>query len=419
MVLNSKHPLHWINRDGKLIILSLGIRAFAQGSASIILALYLDKLGYSLVEIGAFLSAGMAGAACLTFIVSLVAERVGRRRLMVFFAILTSAAALGMVFVNSFLPLIVIAFFGNVGAGGILPVAPLEQASLTDTAPVHKRTDLFAIYRIFGLAGTTLGALSLGLPPLLQSGFSLSEINSFKVMYVGFSIILLLAASLYALLSPAIEVSRTQQRWSNPFKIPSRKLIFTLTGLFALDSFAGSLFMQSLAAYWFYTKFGLSLQDLALVFFLSNLLAAVSLWLAAKMGNWIGLINTMVFTHIPASLFLLGVLFAPSAGPAIVFWQLRAFLLQMDQPARDSYTMSLVQPQERVAMVGLNTVGRNVTSTVAPLVATTLWQAISAAVPIIGCVVLKISYDISLFFMFRKVKAPQELKEVNVTSQKM
>jgi MFS family permease len=196
-------------------------------------------------------------------------------------------------------------------------------------------------------------------------------------------------------------------------------LIFTLTGLFALDSFAGSLFMQSLAAYWFYTKFGLSLQDLALVFFLSNLLAAVSLWLAAKMGNWIGLINTMVFTHIPASLFLLGVLFAPSAGPAIVFWQLRAFLLQMDQPARDSYTMSLVQPQERVAMVGLNTVGRNVTSTVAPLVATTLWQAISAAVPIIGCVVLKISYDISLFFMFRKVKAPQELKEVNVTSQKM
>jgi Na+/melibiose symporter-like transporter len=300
-----------------------------------------------------------------------------------------------------------------------LPVAPLEQASLTDTAPVHKRTDLFAIYRIFGLAGTTLGALSLGLPPLLQSGFSLSEINSFKVMYVGFSIILLLAASLYALLSPAIEVSRTQQRWSNPFKIPSRKLIFTLTGLFALDSFAGSLFMQSLAAYWFYTKFGLSLQDLALVFFLSNLLAAVSLWLAAKMGNWIGLINTMVFTHIPASLFLLGVLFAPSAGPAIVFWQLRAFLLQMDQPARDSYTMSLVQPQERVAMVGLNTVGRNVTSTVAPLVATTLWQAISAAVPIIGCVVLKISYDISLFFMFRKVKAPQELKEVNVTSQKM
>jgi MFS family permease len=408
MVQPSKLPLHWINRDGKLIILGLGIRAFAQGSASIILALYLDKLGYSLVEIGAFLSAGVAGAACLTFIVSLFAERVGRRRLMVFFALLVSAAALGMVFVNSFLPLIVIAFFGNVGAGGIMPAAPLEQASLADTASSQKRTDLFAIYRISGLAGTTLGALSIGLPHLLQSGFSLSEINSFKAMYVGFSVVLLVAASLYALLSPAIEVSRTQQQWSNPFTLPSRRIIFTLTGLFSLDSFAGSLFMQSLASYWFYTKFGLSLQDLALVFSLSNALAAISLWLAAKIGNRIGLINTMVFTHIPSSLFLLGALFAPSAGMAIVFWQLRAFLAMMDQPTRDSYTMSLVQPQERVAMAGINTVGRNITGTIAPLVATALWQSISAAVPIIGCAVLKISYDLSLFFMFRKVKAPQE-----------
>jgi MFS family permease len=403
--------ISWISRDGRLIILSWGLRSFIQGAASIILAFYLDKLGYSLVEIGAFLSAGVAGAACLTFIVSLISERMGRRRLMVFFGVLISAASLGMVFFNNFMLLIIVAFFGNVGTGGVSPAAPLEQASLADAAPPAKRTDLYAIYRISGLAGATLGALAAGLPALLRSGLALSEISSYKVMYVGFSAIFLVVSLLYGLLSPAIEVSGTKQKWSNPFKLPSRKLIFTLTGLFAVDGFSTYLFIQSLAAYWFYTRFGLTLQDLALVFSVSQALAAVSLWVAAKIGNKIGLINTMVFTHIPSSLFLIAALYAPSAGLAIVFWQLRAFLGQMDQPVRDSYTMSMVQPQERVAMAGINTVGRNVMGTIAPLASTALWQAISASVPIISSAVLKISYDISLFFMFRKVKAPQEIRE--------
>jgi MFS family permease len=415
MTAHPKLPLRWVNRDGKLLILSLGIRAFAQSAASVILALYLDKLGYSLVEIGAFLSAGVAGSAFFTFIVSLFAEKVGRRRLMVFFAALTAIAGLSMGFVNSFIPLLFIAFLGNVGAGGISPAAPLEQASLSETAPQNKRTDLFAIYRISGLVGTAMGALAAGLPTLLQTNFTLTEINSFKAIYIGFSILLLAAAFLYGLLSPAIEVTREQQRWTNPLKLPSRKLIFTLTALSSLDSFAGSLFMQSLASYWFYTKFGMTLGDLALVFFLSNILAAISLWVAAKLGNWIGLINTMVFTHIPSSLFLIGAIFAPSAGLAVGFWQIRAFFSMMDVPTRDSYTMSVVQPQERVAMAGINTVGRSVMGMVAPLVSTALWQTFSATVPVIGCAVFKITYDISLYFMFRNVKAPQEILKLKTT----
>jgi len=402
--------LSWISRDGRLIILSLGIRTLAQSAASLILALYLDKLGYSLVQIGAFLSAGVAGSATLTFAVSLISERIGRRRLMVIFATLMGIAGLAMVFVNNFVLLLLIAFFGNVGAGGISPAAPLEQASLSDAAPPAKRTDLFAIYRIAGLAGGTIGALSAGLPALLQNNFSLSELGSLKAIYVGFSILLLAAAFLYALLSPAIETAHVGQGWSNPFKLPSRRLIFTLSGLFAVDAFAGSLFMQSLAAYWFYTRFGLALRDLALVFSLSNALAAVSLWVAAKLGNLIGLINTMVFTHIPGSLFLIAAVFAPNTGLVIVFWQLRAFFSTMDVPTRDSYTMSVVQPYERVAMAGINTVGRSVTGIVAPLASTALWQAFSASVPIIGCAVLKISYDLSLYFMFRNIKAPHEIK---------
>ncbi len=398
----------WINKDGKLLILSLGIRTLAQSSAAVILALYLDKLGYGIVQIGAFLSAGVAGSAVLTLVVSMISEKIGRRRLMIFFAAITAAAGLAMVFVDSFIPLLFIAFFGNVGAGGISPAAPLEQASLSDTAPATKRTDLFALYRISGLVGATIGALAAGLPPILHSSFDLSDLSSFKAMYIGFSIVLLAAAFLYAFLSPAVEVAKTQKQWSNPLKLPSRRIIFTLTGLFALDSFAGSLFAQSLASYWFYTKFGMDLKDLALVFSLSNILGAVSLWVAAKLGNWIGLINTMVFTHIPSSLFLIVAVFIPVPSLVIVFWQLRAFFSMMDQPTRDSYTMSMVQPQERVAMAGINTVGRGITGTIAPVIASALWQAFSATVPIIGCAVLKITYDLSLFFMFRNVKAPQE-----------
>jgi len=405
-------PLRWVNRDGKLIILSRGVCTFARSSIAILLALYLAELGFSLVQIGAFLSAGVAGSAFFAFLVSFIAEKVGRRRLLVMFTLMSAAAGLALVFIADFLPLIFFAFLGSIpgagagGAGGA--IQPLEQASLPDTAPPEKRTDLFAIYRIVAVGGTALGALAAGLPTIYQNAFGISEIYAYKAMFVGFILFLLVGALLYSLLSSSVEVSGSEQRWVNPFRLPSRRLIFTLTGLFSLDHFAGSLFMQSLAAYWFYTKFGMELESLALVFFLSHLLAATSLWLAAKLANRIGLINTMVFTHIPASLFLIAAAFAPVA---VLLWQLRAFLSMMDVPARDSYTMSVVQPNERVAMASIHIVGRSVSGTVSPSVSTALWQAISASVPLIACGVLKIIYDLSLYFIFRNVKPPQEAQK--------
>ncbi|MBI4187907.1 MAG: MFS transporter, partial [Chloroflexi bacterium] len=299
MIRRTKLPLGWINRDGRMIIASRGLCAFAQSSVAIIMALYLKKLGFSLVQIGAFLSVGVAGSACLAFIVSLISEKVGRRRLLVAFALLSGAAGLTMVFINEFLPIIFIAFLGSITGSAGTPAQPLEQASLADTAPAAKRTDLFATYRIISTAGNALGALAAGLPTLLQNTIGLNEIPAYKAMFIGFAFFLWAAALLYSLLSPSIEVSHAEQRWINPLQLPSRKLIFSLVGLFSLDNFAGSLFMQSLVAYWFNTRFGLALGSLALVFFLSDILSAISLWAAAKLGNLIGLINTMVFTHIP------------------------------------------------------------------------------------------------------------------------
>ena len=219
---------------------------------------------------------------------------------------------------------------------------------------------------------------------------------------------LLVVALLYGLLSSGVEVKDEARQWVNPLTLPSRRIIFTLTALFSVDHFAGSLLLQSLVAYWFSTRFGLELGELALVFFFSHVLAATSLWLAARIAARIGLINTMVFTHIPANLFLIAAAFAPTGALAVVFWQLRSFLSQMDVPTRTSYTMSVVGPEERVAMAGIHIVGRSVSGIGGPYIATALWQAVSASAPLIGCAALKIAYDIALFFMFRNVKPPQE-----------
>jgi len=408
MELLSSLSLKWISRDGKLIIISRGICTFSRSFIAVFIALYLEKLGFNLIQIGAFLSVSVAGSTFLTFIVSLISEKIGRKRLLIVFTLISASAGVALIFIDSFLPLMFVAFLGGIHEQ-MGPAQPLEQAGLTDTAPTNRRTDLFAVYRITAVGGTAIGALAAGLPAIFQNAFAIGEIDSFKVMFIIYAAFLAIGILFYSLLSSSIEAGASdKQQWVNPFKLPSRRLIFTLTGLFSLDSFAGALFPQSLAAYWFYTRFGIELETLALVFFASHLLAAVSLWVAAKLANKIGLINTMVFTHIPCSLFLIGAAFAPELWIAIIFWQLRAFFSRMDVPTRDSYTMSMVQSEERVAMAGINTVGRSATGTIAPSIATALWQAFSAIVPLVSHAVLKITYDLSLYFMFRNVKPHQE-----------
>lgn len=195
-----------------------------------------------------------------------------------------------------------------------------------------------------------------------------------------------------------------------PLRLPSRRLIFTLSGLFSVDHFAGGLVAQSLVSLWFFTKFGIKLESIALIFFGSNLIAAVSLWVAAKLANRIGLINTMVFTHIPPSVMSIAIPFLPTAGMAASFWLVRSFFGQMDVPTRQSCTMAVVGPNERSAMAGVNSATRSVTGTVSPSVATALWNIGTTSIPFVSRGVLKISYDLALWFMFRKVKPPEEAR---------
>ncbi len=357
----------WVGRDGKLIISARGVRTFAQGFVAVLLALYLDKLGFSIVQIGAVLSVGVAGSASSAFLVGLASEKLGRRRLLIVFALISAATGVFLFFVNSFIALLFISFFGNLATGSEGPIQPLEQAILPDTAPNEKRTDLFAIYGIVARSGTALGALAAGIPAILQRASGMDELYSFKVMFLAFSAFQLMGIMLYGSLSPSAEGTVVTKKWMNPLQLPSRRLIFTLTGLFSVDHFAGSLVTQSLVAYFFATRFGIELSSLAFIFFFSNVLTAVSLWLAAKIANRIGLLNTMVFTHIPSSVFLIAITFTPVGWLAVLFWQLRSFLAQIDVPTRESYTMAVVGQEERVAMGSISIVGRSAMGSAGPL----------------------------------------------------
>ena len=412
MITRLRTSLSWISPDARLITAARGTRTFSQSFISVIFAIYLADLGFNLVQIGAILTVGIAGVSFFAFVVGLISDRVGRRRLLVIFSLLGAACGLAMYFVESLFPLMVIAFLGSLstggGGGGESPAQPLEVAILPDTGPPERRTDIFAIYSIVARTGTFLGALAAGLPVLFQDVLGLSVISSFKAMFLGFALCQLAGAALYGFVSSGVEGATTRQAWQNPLKLPSRRRIFTLTGLYSVDTFTTSMVMQSLVAYWFYTKFGLTVESLALVFSLSHFLTASSLWIAAKISNRIGLLNTMVFTHIPSSFFLLAAAFAPTATLAIVFWQCRAFLSQMDVPTRDSYNMAVINSEERVAMASINMVSRSAAGALGPSVTTAIWNITAAWTPLVGSALLKIGYDLSLYLMFRNVRPPEE-----------
>lgn len=405
-------PPSWLNRDAALLISARGLRSFVQSYMAVIIAFYFAELGYGLAQLGPFLSVGVAGVAFFAFLVGLIADKVGRRRLLIIFALVSSASGLALFFVDYLLGLMVIAFIGSVtsggGGGGESPTQPLVMASLPDTAPHEKRTELFAIYGIVARSGNAIGALAAGLPVFFQDTLGLDTLLSFKVMFVGFAAFQLAVTLLYSLLSPAVEGSTTRQQWVNPLRLPSRRRIFTLTGLFSVDTFTTSMVAQTLIAFWFSERFGLDLGSLPFIFFVSNVLTAISMWVAAKLGNRIGLINTMVFTHIPSSLFFIAAIFAPAAWVAVLFWQFKAFLSQMDIPTKESYTMSVVGPEERVAMASINMVSRSAAGALGPSVTAVLWNALSATVPLMASAIVKIGYDLSLYAMFRNVKPLEE-----------
>jgi hypothetical protein len=291
-------------------------------------------------------------------------------------------AGIVLVVSESFPVLLLAAVVGNlrgfVGEGG---TGPLEQAILAVSVTPHRRTDLFALSSIAGTLAGALGALASGMPTVLQHAFGLGALATFRPMVVAYAVVAMLSALLDSRLSRRVELPSSAARWTHPFTLPSRGRICTLAGLFTVDSFGTGLLVQSLASYWLFTRFGLQPGSLGALFCASSLLTAISLWVAAHRARRRGLLNTIVFTHIPASLFLITVPCVPDARMAITLWLLRAFCVHMDASTSQSYTMAVVAPEEHTAMASATTATRSAGLAAGPSVGTALWTALGPSAP--------------------------------------
>ena len=264
--------LNWIDRDSRIITIVRGIRTLGQAAITLLLALYLSALGFSLIRIGLVLSIDVAGTFFLALLVAVIGNRFGRRHLLAIIMFLAAFASLVMAVTRSFPVILVAIFFGSftAGAGAGGPLQPLEVSSIAEVSPADRRTRLMGVMFIVGTAAAAFGALLVALPAFTQQLFHLDKITSFRVVFILYTLIQLVSAFLYLRLSSLVEAKVTKRQWINPFKLKSRKRIFTLTALFAADGFGGALVGQSLVALWFSTKFGLNLNSLSLVFFFSS-----------------------------------------------------------------------------------------------------------------------------------------------------
>jgi MFS family permease len=394
-----------LSRDGWLLFTTCAVRSLAYGFLSVMLGVYLGAVGLSTAAIGWIFTAALAGGALMTVAITSVADRFGRRVLLVGGALLMAAA--GAVFVFSQDPawLALAAALGAMSPSGkeVGPFLALEQAVLPQTTDDRQRTAVFAAYNLIGSFAGAVGALAVGIPEI----FSLDALAGHRLLLWIYTALALLLAGLFAMLSPAVEASKSTVTRAHRVK-KSRPMVAKLAGLFALDACAGGFIVQGLLAYWFHVRYGIDGALLGGIFFGTNFLAALSFLAAPALARRFGLLNTMVFTHLPSNVLLLIVPFMPTARAAILVLLLRHLLSQMDVPTRQSYTMAVVEPGERAAAAGILSVARNTGASIAPLFAGATLAAPALGLPFLLAGGLKIVYDIWIYLEFRGVKPPEE-----------
>ncbi len=383
-----------------LLLAARALRAFADGFVAVLLPAYLLALGHGQLEVGIVSTATLFGSALATLAVGRWGHRFALRRLLLGAALLMLATGLGFASLTALWPLLVVAFLGplNPSGGDVSVFLPLEHSVLATAAAAPARTAVFARYSFFGSLAGAVGALAAAVPDWL-TGFGLERISGLRVMFVVYAAIGLAVWLLY------LRLPRTPHQATNASALgPSRGIVWKLAALFSVDSFAGGLVINALLALWLFERFGLSLAAAGAFFFWTGLLSAGSQLVAPLLARRIGLINTMVFTHIPASLCLIAAAFASSLQVALGLLLARSALSQMDVPARSAYVMSVVTPEERPAAASFTAVPRSLASAVSPTLAGALFAAGAMAAPLVACGVLKIAYDLALFSEFRKVK---------------
>jgi MFS family permease len=400
-------------RDLMLINTAGFVRSLGVGLLGVLLGIYLFRLGLSSLAIGLVIATGLAGAALATIVVSFAGDRVGRKHSLVFLSLLNATGGVALALSPSFPVLLILAFIGMVNGTGTDRSASfaLDQAVVPGLAPDVKRTWNLAWYNVLLDGGGSLGALGAGLPILLQHHLAFSVLSSYRLVFFGYSALCLTVAALYSLLSRAVEIADPSTFTQMRAKVPpeTKRIITKLTALFSLDAFGGGFLTDALVAYWFFRRFGIAEHGLGLVFFTVHILNAGSHLGAAWLARRIGLVNTMVFTHLPSSLFLMAVPFAPSFRWAVFFFFLcREALVEMDVPTRQSYVAALVRPSERTFASGITNLARNLFWAVGSGAAGLLMQVLSFSAPLFVGGAAKVTYDLLLYKSFRQLKPPEE-----------
>jgi len=400
----------WVTADGRRVLAARAVRNFAYGFTSVLLGIYMEALGYTAAHVGGVLMATLGGSALLSLLFAAVADRWGRRRVLAASAALMALVGVTYALAAPYPILLLVALSGTLGAtaGEIGPFLSLEQAILPQTCADVRRTQLFSIYNLQGAVAWSFGALCAGLPAFLERAVGLSGLGALRAMFLLYGALGLASLWLFARLSPAVEVEGGAAGRRPTRLHRSRGIVAGLSALFGLDSLAGGFIVQSLIAFYFHRRWGAGPEILGLVFMAAGFLQAASFLVAAKVAGRIGLLNTMVFTHLPSNVLMMLIPAMPSLELAVACLLARQALSQMDVPTRQSYIMAVVAPDERTAASSLTNVARNIAQALTPGLAGWAMEALSLGLPMLLGGGLKIVYDLLLLAAFRHVKPPEE-----------
>ena len=411
-----------LSLDTRLLFSTRVVRLFAYGFLSVVMVLYLAEAGLSETQIGLLLTLALIGDTAISLWITTHADRIGRRRMLAIGSVLMVFAGILFAFTRDFTLLLLAATIGVISPSGyeVGPFLSIEQAGLTQLEPDTHRTRVFAWYNLVGSFATALGALCGGGLAQLLHAAGFSELDSYRLVVTGYGLLGIALFGLFARLSPRVEAHAQPH---NPGAAPdgrvpflglgrSRRVVLGLAALFSLDAFAGGFILQSLVAYWFHQRFGVEPAMLGGIFFGANFLGGLSALAAAWLAKRIGLISTMVFTHIPSNLLLMLLPFMPNLPAAIALLLLRSSISQMDVPTRQSYTMAVVDPGERSAAAGITSTARTIGAALSPaLAAPLLANPALMGAPFLIAGGLKIIYDLSLYRSFRALKPPEETSQ--------
>lgn len=392
----------WISRDGKLLFLEKMVRTVPYGFLSVVFSLYLQYLGFSFVQIGIVLTLTILSSALYTFILSIVADRVGRRKILVFCALTDFVAGALLLSSTQWWAPVLAGIVGNmaVGTGEVGPALSLEHAMLPRTCESGRRTLAFTVYSFVGYGAAAVGAG-------LTSFASAASPEQLRPFFLGYLVSGLLGSFLYSRLSRRVE-SETAATRHAVLSPRSRPIVYRLSALFAIDSFGGGFIGGNILSLYFADRFGLSLSSLGLVFMGTQIVTALSFFGAERIARRIGLLRTMVYTHVPSNVLLIALAFAPTAPTAILLLFFRQSLSQMDVPTRQSYVMAIVDESDRTPAAGFTSTTRTVASSMSPSIAGYALENLWVGTPLVAAGTLKLIYDALIYVKFRKISPPEE-----------